>query len=161
MARLVSFLLDNQDLYLLEGVVFDDRLEITLYDGEVPKPVGQLSKGQVATALLPLILRPAGYPLVFDQPEDDLDNSFIYSNLVEHIRRLKAQRQLIFVTHNANIPVLGEADSVVVMKMESPVRAGPPLCGTVDNVKQHILNLLEGGAEAFKRRQQKYQELLA
>ena len=110
MARLVSFLLDNQDLYLLEGVVFDDRLEITLYDGEVPKPVSQLSKGQIATAMLPLILRPAGYPIVFDQPEDDLDNSFIYSTLVEHIRQLKTHRQLIFVTHNANIPVLGEAD---------------------------------------------------
>lgn len=160
MARLVSFLVDNQDLYLLEGVVFDDRLEITLYDGDVPKPVGQLSKGQIATAMLPLILRPAGYPLVFDQPEDDLDNSFIYSTLVEHIRQLKTQRQLIFVTHNANIPVLGEADCVIVMKMESPVRAGAPLFGTVDKVKREILNLLEGGADAFKRRQRRYQELL-
>lgn len=46
------------------------------------------------------------------------------------------------------------------MKMESPVRAGPPLFGTVDKVKREILNLLEGGADAFKRRQRKYQELL-
>lgn len=160
MARLTSFLMDSDDLYQLEGVVFDDRLEITLYDGDVAKPVSQLSKGQIATALLPLILRPAAYPLVFDQPEDDLDNRFIYSTLVEHIRRLKSQRQIVFVTHNANIPVLGEADRVVVMHMESPVRAGPPLCGSVDAVKTQILNLLEGGADAFKRRQEKYKDLL-
>jgi energy-coupling factor transporter ATP-binding protein EcfA2 len=160
MARLVAFLLDNPRLYDLEGVVFEDRLEITLYDGEVPKPVNQLSKGQKATALLPLILRRAPYPLVFDQPEDDLDNRFIYTTLVENVRRLKAERQLIFVTHNANIPVLGEADAVIVMQMETPTRAQPPLTGDIDEVKAHILTLLEGGAEAFRRRQEKYEDLL-
>ncbi len=160
MARLVAFLLDTDDLYELEGVVFEDRLEITMYDGDVPKAVSQLSKGQIATALLPLILRPASYPLVFDQPEDDLDNRFIFTTLVECVRTLKQQRQLIFVTHNANIPVLGEADSVIVMSMETPNRAVPPLIGTVDQVKHHILNLLEGGADAFRRRQEKYRDLL-
>jgi ATPase subunit of ABC transporter with duplicated ATPase domains len=160
MARLIAYLADNPNLYGLEGAVFDDRLEITLYDGGVAKPVGQLSKGQMATALLPLILRSADYPLVFDQPEDDLDNRFIYSTLVETITRLKSERQLIFVTHNANIPVLGEADQVVVMSMETPVQAAPPLTGSVEDVKTHILTLLEGGADAFRRRQRKYGDLL-
>jgi hypothetical protein len=114
----------------------------------------------MATALLPLILRPAPYPLIFDQPEDDLDNSFIYKTLVRQIHQLKIERQLILVTHNANIPVLGEADSVVVMSMQSPVEALPPSTGSVDDEKLHILNLLEGGSEAFSRRQQKYDSLL-
>jgi hypothetical protein len=160
MARLITFLMDSQDLYALEGIIPEDGLEITMYDGDTPKPVNQLSRGQMATALLPLILRPADYPLVFDQPEDDLDNRFIFTTLVEQIRRLKLERQMIFVTHNANIPVLGEADSVVVMRMDNPTQAAAPTTGTVDEVKHDILNLLEGGAEAFTKRQLKYGDLL-
>jgi len=161
MTRLVSFLLDSNGLYELEGIIFEDRLEITMYDEGVPKPVGQLSKGQMATALLPLILRPAEYPLIFDQPEDDLDNRFIFKTLVEIVRQLKKERQLIFITHNANIPVLGEADHVIVMRMESPMMAAPPTVGSVDEVKEHILTLLEGGKDAFRRRQEKYKDILA
>ena len=160
MARLVAHLLDSATLYDLEGVIAEDRLEITMYDGDVPKPVGQLSKGQMATALLPLILRPAEYPLVFDQPEDDLDNRFIFTTLVECVRELKTRRQIIFVTHNANIPVLGEADTVIVMRMENPTKADTPISGTVDEARQHILTLLEGGADAFRRRHHKYRDLL-
>jgi ABC-type cobalamin/Fe3+-siderophores transport system ATPase subunit len=161
MTRLVGHLNDQPGLYDLDAVVFEDRLEITMYDDGVLKPVGQLSKGQMATALLPLILRSADYPLIFDQPEDDLDNRFVYKTLVEIVRKLKLERQLIFVTHNANIPVLGEADRVIVMRMETPLKAAAPICGSVDEVKEHILNLLEGGREAFQLRQQKYQALLS
>lgn len=160
MTRLIAHVADSAALYDLDGIIFEDRLEITMYDDGVLKPVGQLSKGQMATALLPLILRPADYPLIFDQPEDDLDNRFIFKTLVEIVRKLKCERQLIFVTHNANIPVLGEADRVVVMQMETPLTAAPPIGGGVDEVKEHILNLLEGGKEAFKQRQDKYQALL-
>ena len=161
MTRLIGFVADSPGLYELEGVTFEDRLEITMYDDGMLKPVNQLSKGQMATALLPLILRSAEYPLIFDQPEDDLDNRFIFRTLVEIVRTLKRERQLIFVTHNANIPVLGEADRVIVMDMATPLAAAPPTVGPVDEVKEHILNLLEGGKEAFRLRQQKYQALLA
>lgn len=160
MARLVGFLVDNPGLYEVETEIFDDVLDITLFDGGTPKRVDQLSKGQKATAMLPLILREADYPLIFDQPEDDLDNRFIYETLVERIRELKIKRQLIFVTHNANIPVLGDADRVVVMKMENPNQAAAPEAGSIDAVKDKILNLLEGGAEAFRLRQSKYGSLL-
>ncbi len=160
MARLVSHLMDSPELYNLESIVFDDKLEITFFDQGTPKSISELSKGQMATALLPLILRPAHYPLIFDQPEDDLDNSFIYKTLVQHIQRLKLERQLIFVTHNANIPILGDTDSVIVMEMQSPTSAAAPRTGTVDEVKSSILNLLEGGSEAFRLRQVRYESLL-
>ena len=88
MTRLMSFLIDSPHLYELEGHIFEDRLNITMFDEGVPKPVNTLSKGQKATALLPLILREAPYPLVFDQPEDDLDNRFIFTSLVQHVRDL-------------------------------------------------------------------------
>ncbi len=159
-AKLMATLSDSARLHDLEGYIFEDRLTITLFDNGQPKPVQNLSKGQKATALLPLILRPAPYPLVFDQPEDDLDNRFIFHSLVRSIRQLKLERQLIFVTHNANIPVIGEADTVVVMHMETPTRAAPPIVGTVDERRKEIVDLLEGGADAFLERHRRYQALL-
>jgi ABC-type enterochelin transport system ATPase subunit len=160
MTKLVAFLVDSSGLYDLESVGFEDQLEITMFVDGVAKPVQQLSKGQMATALLPLVLRDSEDPLIFDQPEDDLDNRYIFQTLVARIRELKAKRQLIFVTHNANIPVLGEADKVVVMHMENPQKAAAPLHGNVDEMKDAILALLEGGAEAFKLRQKRYGPLV-
>jgi hypothetical protein len=95
-----------------------------------------------------------------DQPEDDLDNSFIITYLVKTITRLKLNRQLIFITHNANIPVLGDADHVVVMGMKTPTQAIVRKSGTVDECKKEILDLLEGGATAFLQREVRYGELL-
>ena len=156
MTRVVSHLADHEALYEIEKFVSEDRLQMTMYDDGVPKPVENLSKGQKATALLPLILRPLPYPLIIDQPEDDLDNSFIYRSLIRTIKELKRERQLIFVTHNANIPVLGDADKIIVMNMETPKLAIPPKTGTVDQRKSDIVNYLEGGEEAFKEREKRY-----
>lgn len=160
MNRVVSHLIDHEDLYQLEAQPPAVQLEITMFQDGQPKPVETLSKGQKATALLPLILRPFSYPLIFDQPEDDLDNSYIFESLISVIRDLKHKRQLIFVTHNANIPVLGEAEKIIVMSMKNPTEASPQLTGTVDERKQEILNLLEGGKEAFQRREMKYRDIL-
>lgn len=160
MNRVVAHLAEHPDLYGLEAEPPTAKLDITLFDNGTPKPVETLSKGQKATALLPLILRPLPYPLIVDQPEDDLDNSFIFNSLVRYVGELKLARQLIFVTHNANIPVLGGADRVVVMQMQSPTSAAPCLVGTVEERKREILDLLEGGAEAFQRREEHYHDLL-
>ena len=161
MTRVIAHLGDHRDLYDVETELPAARLEVTLFDEGEPKPVETLSKGQRATALLPIILRPLPYPLLFDQPEDDLDNSFVFNSLITTLRQLKSKRQLIFVTHNANIPVLGEAEKIVVMSMEGPTKAAPALTGSVDIRKQEILDLLEGGAEAFVERERHYGELLA
>ncbi len=159
--RIVAQLGDHPQLYDLETELPAGRLEVTFFDDGEPKSVETLSKGQRATALLPIILRPLPYPLLFDQPEDDLDNRFIFKSLVATIRKLKSERQLIFVTHNANIPVLGGAERVVVMGMAGPTAATPAEVGTVDGRKQDILDLLEGGAEAFAERERHYGDLLS
>jgi ABC-type transport system involved in cytochrome bd biosynthesis fused ATPase/permease subunit len=114
----------------------------------------------MATALLPLILREAEYPLIVDQPEDDLDNAFVSEKLIERLKYLRQRRQLIFVTHNANIPVLGDADCVVVMEMDGPRKARPCQRGAVDSMREPIIQLLEGGKEAFRSRQEKYGNVL-
>ncbi len=133
-----------------------DNLEITMMVRGEAKPIEKLSKGQKATALLPLILREADYPLIVDQPEDDLDNAFVSDKLIERLKAISGRRQLIFVTHNANIPVLGDANRVVVMEMNGPREALPCQKGTVDEMKDSIIKLLEGGKEAFNSRQKKY-----
>ncbi len=161
MTRVIAKLGDHPKLYRLETAPPADRLGVTFYDDGEPKAVETLSKGQRATALLPIILRPLPYPLLFDQPEDDLDNNFIFRSLIHTLRQLQSERQLILVTHNANIPVLGEAEKVVVMRMESPTKAARALTGSVDDRKQELLDLLEGGAEAFAMRERYYGDLLA
>lgn len=156
MTRLVSHLMDSPKLYELETVVAEDVLEITMVVRGEPKPIGQLSKGQMATALLPLILRDAQFPLVVDQPEDDLDNAYISERLVDRVRTLAKRRQLIFVTHNANIPVLGDAERVFVMEMSGPRTALPCASGTVDERREDIIKILEGGRDAFRSRGERY-----
>jgi hypothetical protein len=77
--------------------------------------------------------------------------------LVEAIKDLKSKRQLIFVTHNANIPVVGDADRVMAMGMQSPERAELTGVGDVEGMRESIIDLLEGGREAFELRSQTYE----
>lgn len=158
-SRITNHFLDNiAEVHKLETLFFDDQLEITMNIGGEIRRIEQLSRGQMATALLPLILRSAEFPLVFDQPEDDLDNSFIFDQLIEKIRKLKQTRQLVFVTHNANIPVLGDADRVIAMQMANARQAAPPAAGSIDQMRIPIVNILEGGAKALNERLKRYKD---
>src|SRR5581483_10769602 len=87
----------------------------TAPEGELPtwQTLEQLSTGQKATAVLLLLLLESEAPLVVDQPEDDLDNRFITEGVVPIMRQEKRRRQFVFSTHNANIPVLGDAELIV------------------------------------------------
>ncbi len=118
-----------------------------------------LSKGQRATALLLLLLGASSAPLVIDQPEDDLDNRFVFSGVVKRLRGLKGQRQIVLSTHNANIPVLGDAELVIAL--EGTGQKGQPIAngvGSLDNptIRQLSEDLLEGGAAAFGARHHLY-----
>ena len=73
----------------------------------------ELSTGQKATAVLLLLLLESDAPLIVDQPEDDLDNRFITDGVVPKMREEKRRRQFVFSTHNANIPVLGDAELIL------------------------------------------------
>jgi hypothetical protein len=123
------------------------------------KSMGQLSKGQKATALLLLLLSGSDAPLVIDQPEDDLDNRFVFNGTVANLRKLKGRRQVIVSTHNANIPVLGDAELIVTLEGDGqhgrPARNG---IGSLDDkrIRAHAENILEGGPDAFNARQHLY-----
>lgn len=131
----------------------DDVVTLELLDGLEYKSTDSLSIGQRCTVVLPLLLNKRGDPLLVDQPEDHLDNAFIANTLVRSLAGRSEGDQFIFASHNANIPVLAEADRVIVMDSDGHrgfvVHAGP-----LDDPETvfHIANILEGGAEAFARR---------
>jgi len=123
------------------------------------KTMDSLSKGQRATALLLLLLGASTAPLVIDQPEDDLDNRFVYDGVVANLRKLKGVRQIIASTHNANVPVLGDAELIVAL--EGDGQHGRPVTdgiGSLDDAAIRSLaeNILEGGQAAFNARQHLY-----
>jgi energy-coupling factor transporter ATP-binding protein EcfA2 len=157
--KILDALRQNLDPMELEVLPIDDRviIELNVSTGTVPnfKDASELSRGQKCTALLPILLARRDGPLLIDQPEDNLDNHFIYETVVDSILRLKSRRQMIFITHNANIPVLGEAELVIVMNSDGQ-RGFVEKAGTVDECRNEIIDLLEGGEEAFELRRKRY-----
>lgn len=122
-----------------------------------------LSTGQKATAVLLLLLLESEAPLVVDQPEDDLDNRFITEGVVPKMREEKRRRQFLFATHNANIPVLGDAELIVGLRAAGEADAGraeipAEHMGSIDArpVRELVEEVLEGGKEAFETRRLKY-----
>ncbi len=153
--KFIAQLRDHRMLNEIETVELHDRPTIELKDGDQYKDSTKLSTGQKCTAILPILLLESEAPLLIDQPEDNLDNAFVYDTVVQSVLEVKPKRQLIFVTHNPNIPVLGEAERVLVMESDG-TSATVSAAGTVDEVRDHVERILEGGREAFMRRMQRY-----
>jgi len=150
---------ESVDPLTLEITAIEDRISIELNVATAGRPhfkdASDLSRGQKCTALLPILLARRDNPLIIDQPEDNLDNHFIFETVVNAVQRMKKRRQMIFITHNANIPVLAEAELVLVMNSDGRVGAIEK-CGTVDECREQIIDLLEGGREAFELRSKRY-----
>ncbi len=157
--RILESLRFNVDPWKVETVSIDDRILIELNVGTSAEPIfkdaADLSRGQKCTALLPLLLAQRDTPIIIDQPEDNLDNHFIFETIVEAISRLKSERQMILITHNANIPVLADADLILVMNSDGKV-GYVERSGTVDECRTEIIDLLEGGRKAFELRASRY-----
>lgn len=143
----------------MEIIEIEDRVSIELNVSNAANPhfkdAAELSQGQKCTALLPLLLSRREMPLLIDQPEDNLDNHFIYETVVAAVRRLRDVRQMIFITHNANIPVLGEANLIVVMNSDGK-KGYVQKIGSLDECRDEIIDLLEGGKKAFEQRSRRY-----
>lgn len=156
--KMIKFLNYN-DYLAIENMRLDDIVEIELRVDEKYKKIKYLSKGQQCTAILNLLLLDNKDPLIIDQPEDNLDNSFIADNLVTTLRENKIKRQYIFATHNANIPVFGDAEQIITMEESDGVGSiASGGIGSIDDssVRNWVINILEGGSAAFKMREDKY-----
>lgn len=160
--------------YLKECVArlenFSLEFNINNKEGIAQKPafrsVRTLSLGQKVVAMLSFVLGYSEYskdyrPLIIDQPEDNLDNQYIYKNLVNQLRSIKNKRQIIIATHNATIVTNAKADQVGVMCSDN-------LHGWVETtgypgenrIKRHIIDYLEGGKKSFLHKIKIYEDVL-
>lgn len=154
-----EFLLRNEDRLLeMELLVPEDAVRVYLKmlgDGE--QPLEKLSVGEKATAMILVLLAGQERMFIVDQPEDDLDNRFVYEDIVQILRAQKGRRQVLAATHNPNIPVLGHAELVVALEAREE-KARIRAQGALDReeVRDAIKQVMEGGEEAFRRRAEKY-----
>ena len=145
-----------------------DELELFMPEDEVVvqykpensdkfKPLSTASAGQKTTAILTFLLSFGSIPLLLDQPEDDLDNRLVYDLIVDRLKLAKDNRQIIVVTHNANIPVNGDAEYIISMDSESRYTSILH-SGTVerDEIKREICDVMEGSEKAFRMRSERY-----
>lgn len=147
------------------------------YDGD---KIEQMSDGKKAFVLLKLLINidNSKYPILIDQPEDSLDNRSIYKELTSYLKEKKKQRQIVIVTHNANLVVGADAENIIVanqhgVKNENQdsiqfdyINGALEESKTFNNkeeielkkrgIKEHVCEILEGGVDAFKKREQKY-----
>lgn len=162
LAEILSKLSDTQ-LYDLETIDIEDRIDIELnvsHSGpDRFRELDRLSIGQQCTAILHLLLLDNPDPLIMDQPEDNLDNAFIAERIVKELRSAKTERQFLFATHNANIPVFGDAEWIGVCTATAGGAKMPPdRQGAIDipEIRDHAAEILEGGKDAFTQRKEKY-----
>jgi len=116
------------------------------------------SLGQRASALILFVLSQKENDLIIiDQPEDDLDNQTIYKDVITLIRELKPDVQFLFATHNANFPVLGDAEQIHACKYSD--ESVSLTSGSIDTpaIQQEIVDIMEGGEDAFNKRKEIYQ----
>ena len=143
----------------LAAIRCSDRylLELRMDDGH-HRRLDDLSGGQRVSLLLSLLLETSDErPLVIDQPEDELDNRFLFDTVLPALKRLKGRRQIIVATHNANIVVNGDADRVI--QLEATANRGRVACaGAIEEpaVRDAIVRTVDGGDEAFRLRRLKY-----
>lgn len=141
----------------LGTLLVEDDAQFCLLDGADHKPITALSMGQRCTVVLPIVLERRDTVLVIDQPEDHIDNAFIAETLIVALRDRANEGQVILTTHNANIPVLGNASRVV--QMGSDGRRGYAIISAAldeGRAVEAITSVMEGGREAFKKRAQFY-----
>jgi soluble cytochrome b562 len=125
------------------------------------KDLNKISVGQKGTVYLKMMLATEAFskPIIFDQPEDDLDNEFIMQNLISLFKELKQYRQVIIVTHNANLVVNADAEQVIVASnIDGELNY---VSGSLENqlINSKICQILEGGELAFEKRRRKYQQI--
>ena len=162
-----------EHLITFNGFVINYNIQ---YQGD---DLDSMSEGNMAFVILRLLLdfSNSDYPILIDQPEDDLDNRAIYTELVQYLRTKKKVRQIILVTHNPNIVVGGDAEEIIVANQHGINNPNPDGIKFVyrsgaleesyvnDNasillrqgIREHVCDLLEGGYAAFQEREHKYQ----
>jgi energy-coupling factor transporter ATP-binding protein EcfA2 len=148
--------LDELDLWFPEDSL---QVQYKPREGDNFRPISQGSPGQKTAALLAFLLSYGAEPILLDQPEDDLDNQLIYNLVTRQLVGNKPHRQVIVVTHNANIVVNGDAELVVALESKSgQTQIGANSGLQEDKVRRTICDVMEGGEVAFEQRYRRIKE---
>ena len=130
------------------------------------RPVQEISLGQQVAAILTFVIEYGKFnndftPLVIDQPEDNLDNQYIYKNLVQALKIIKNERQVIIATHSSTIVTNADSEQVIVMESNNKngwiKRRG---YASDEHILKHIVNYMEGGKESFNHKIRIYSDIL-
>lgn len=145
------------------SIVFNVNIkEDVTTSGKSFRRIEELSSGQKVVAILTFLFQFGlisndNTPLVIDQPEDNLDNAYIYNTLVNSLKEIKSNRQVIIVTHSSTIVTNADAEEVIVLESDNKkgwvASVGYP---TEEIITKHILNYLEGGIKSFKHKMDVY-----
>ncbi|WP_226673465.1 TrlF family AAA-like ATPase [Rossellomorea aquimaris] len=182
---LVKSILSNDDIKLKKGftkrqaidTLFENYIEVIFDLRKENDTLSEMSPGKRGLVLLELFLNISdeSHPILIDQPEDNLDNRTITTDLVKFIKEKSMSRQIIIVTHNANLVVLTDSENVIVANQD-PLLAendshrfeyinGALECDfnieesekiSSKGIKSHVCEILEGGKDAFSQREKKY-----
>lgn len=175
----LTFNKSKKSINFLEDLANDNWVDIKfdlVYQNDTFQ---SMSQGKKSFAILKLLLEfsDSKIPIIIDQPEDSLDNRSIYEDLISYLREKKKERQIIVVTHNANIVVAADSENIIVANQNSKLTPNKGnikfeyLTGAIEDthkspnsqyflkrytIKEHIYDILEGGKEAFYRREHRY-----
>jgi len=162
--------------------ILEDYFDLDFKISYKNDPLDKMSPGKKGLVLLRLLIDLSNeeWPILLDQPEDDLDNRSVYDDLVSFIKAKKKTRQIIIVTHNPNLTVGADAEEIIVANQEGQEKGRENnkykfeyVSGALENsfelpetaqkaillrkgIRQHVCEVLEGGKEAFQKREQKY-----
>ncbi len=136
--------------FLIQNIPFDDEFYVELNG----KPIKNCSPGQRCSAMLPIVTLTSNAPIIIDQPEDNLDNRLVSKAIFRILSKLKETRQIIVATHNPNILVSGDTEQAIVLRDTGEIEK----YGSIDepSIIKNVVELMEGGKEAFERRKNKY-----
>lgn len=155
-------ILDDVQIDKMQILVPEDEIiiEYKPKNDKAFKPLSNASAGQKTTAILTFLLSFGNKPLILDQPEDDLNGKLVYDLIVDKLQDAKSNRQIIIVTHNANIPVNADAELITCLSSNTE-KLTIALQGTVDipEIKREICDVMEGSVDAFDMRAKRYSAL--
>jgi hypothetical protein len=154
-AKILKRIRESGRLFDLRTTVLDDVPDFRLRVDGALLPTSMVSDGERCTAVLTLTVLQSPSVLIIDQPEDHLDNAYVFDVFVPAVRRMKLHRQIIFTSHNPNISLLG--DSELVLGLRKNASGGyAHAAGPGAEVTGEIERTGEGGREAFLRRAERY-----
>ena len=153
-----AFISERSSYYSLLGGL--DYLNVNYSLTLGGKNLSELSPGERGIVLLVfyLALSKSNFPLIIDQPEDNLDNQSVYKRLVPCIKSAKKNRQIIVVTHNPNIAVACDSEQIIYTQMNKETYEITYQTGSLenDNIREKVIDILEGTMPAFELRRLKY-----